>query len=105
MVDFIVDTSKKMRNAATVRSSQRGFEDSACAAVAKWRFKPGWKNGHAVFTRMQVPIVFVLDRELLARGLCSDLGDSPADVAEFYRRAQEAAILLRSVGIPVLIEI
>jgi len=49
--------------------------------------------------------VFVLDRELLARGLCSDLGDSPADVAEFYRRAQEAAILLRSVGIPVLIEI
>jgi bifunctional enzyme CysN/CysC len=50
-------------------------------------------------------IVFVLDRELLARGLCSDLGNSPADLAEFHRRAQEAAILLRSVGIPVLIEI
>ena len=49
--------------------------------------------------------VFVLDRELLARGLCADLGDSPADRAEFHRRAQEAAILLRSVGIPVLIEI
>jgi bifunctional enzyme CysN/CysC len=49
--------------------------------------------------------VFVLDRELLARGLCSDLGDSPADLAEFHRRAQEAAILLRSGGIPVLIEI
>jgi bifunctional enzyme CysN/CysC len=49
--------------------------------------------------------VFVLDRELLARGLCADLGDSPADMAEFHRRAQEAAILLRSVGIPVLIEI
>ena len=49
--------------------------------------------------------VFVLDRKLLARGLCSDLGDSPADLAEFHRRAQETAILLRSVGIPVLIEI
>jgi bifunctional enzyme CysN/CysC len=49
--------------------------------------------------------VFVLDRQVLARGLCSDLGDSPADAAEFHRRAQEAAILLRSVGIPVLIEI
>jgi len=49
--------------------------------------------------------VFVLDRELLARGLCSDLGNSPADLAEFHRRAQEAAILLRSLGIPVLIEI
>jgi len=49
--------------------------------------------------------VFVLDRELLAKGLCSDLGGTPADLAEFHRRAQEAAILLRSVGIPVLIEI
>jgi bifunctional enzyme CysN/CysC len=49
--------------------------------------------------------VFILDRELLSRGLCSDLRDSPADLAEFHRRAQEAAILLRSVGIPVLIEI
>jgi bifunctional enzyme CysN/CysC len=49
--------------------------------------------------------VLVLDRALLARGLCSDLGDSPADQAEFHRRAQEAAILLRSAGVPVLVEI
>jgi bifunctional enzyme CysN/CysC len=49
--------------------------------------------------------VFVLTRELLSRGLCSDLGSSPSDLAEFHRRAQETAILLRSVGIPVLIEI
>ena len=49
--------------------------------------------------------VLVLDRALLARGLCADLGDSAADQAEFHRRAQEAAILLRSVGVPVLIEI
>jgi bifunctional enzyme CysN/CysC len=49
--------------------------------------------------------VFKLDRALLARGLCADLGDSPADLAEFNRRAQEVAVLLRSVGVPVLIEI
>ncbi len=49
--------------------------------------------------------VLVLDRALLARGICSDLGDSPADLAEFNRRAQEVAVLLRSVGVPVLIEI
>jgi bifunctional enzyme CysN/CysC len=48
---------------------------------------------------------FILSRDLLARGLCSDLGDSPEDRAEFERRAQEAANLLRSVGIPVIIEI
>ena len=49
--------------------------------------------------------VLVLDRELLARGLCSDLGDFPSDRAEFSRRAQEVAVILRSAGIPVLIEI
>jgi bifunctional enzyme CysN/CysC len=49
--------------------------------------------------------VLVLNRELLSRGLCSDLGSSPEDTAEFHRRAQEVAILLRSVGVPVLIEI
>ncbi|MGH6867257.1 MAG: GTP-binding protein [Methyloceanibacter sp.] len=49
--------------------------------------------------------VLVLNRALLARGLCADLGNSPADLAEFHRRAQEAAILLRSAGVPVLIEI
>jgi sulfate adenylyltransferase subunit 1 len=48
--------------------------------------------------------VLVLDRALLARGLCSDLGDSPADLAEFQRRAQEVAVLLRSAGVPVLLE-
>ena len=47
--------------------------------------------------------VLVLDRARLA-GLCADLGDSPKDKAEFERRAQEVAILLRSVGVPVLIE-
>ena len=49
--------------------------------------------------------VLVLNRDLLARGLCADLGESPADQAEFNRRAQEVAALLRSVGVPVLVEI
>ncbi len=47
--------------------------------------------------------VQVLDRARL-QGLCADLGDSPEDEAEYERRAQEAAILLRSAGVPVLIE-
>jgi bifunctional enzyme CysN/CysC len=47
----------------------------------------------------------VIDRALLARGLCADLGDSPHDQAEFSRRAQELAVLMRSAGVPVLIEI
>jgi bifunctional enzyme CysN/CysC len=47
--------------------------------------------------------VLVLDRARLA-GLCANLGNSPEDKAEYERRAQEVAILLRSAGVPVQIE-
>ena len=49
--------------------------------------------------------VLVLNRALLAGGLCADLGDSTADTAEFRRRAQEVALLLRSTGVAVLIDL
>jgi bifunctional enzyme CysN/CysC len=48
---------------------------------------------------------FKLTRELLARGLCRDLGDSDEDRREFHRRASEAALLLHAAGIPVKIEL
>ena len=60
-VDFIVDTNGDVRNAFAAHSSQREFEAPAVQAVSKWKFRPGRKNGHAVFTHMQVPIVFTLD--------------------------------------------
>lgn len=49
--------------------------------------------------------VLVLDRALLSRGVCADLGDSPDDQAEFHRRAQEVALILRSAGVPVVIDL
>jgi periplasmic protein TonB len=63
LVDFIVDTNGDVRNAFAVHSSQREFEASAVQAVSKWKFRAGRKNGHSVFTHMQVPIVFSLDQE------------------------------------------
>ncbi len=60
LVDFIVDAEGNVRNAAAAHSSNRGFEESAVAAVSRWKFKPGRKDGHAVATHMQVPIVFSL---------------------------------------------
>ncbi len=36
------------------------FEAAAVAAVSQWKFAPGQKNGIAVGTHMQVPIVFTL---------------------------------------------
>jgi len=62
LVQFIVDPSGNARNPVSIKADRPEFGDAACAAVGKWRFKPGWKNGRPVFTRMQVPIVFQLDR-------------------------------------------
>jgi len=63
LVDFIVDTNGDVRNAFAVHSSQREFESAAVQAVSKWKFRPGRKSGHVVFTHMQVPIVFTLDQD------------------------------------------
>ncbi len=63
LVDFIVDTNGDVRNAFSAHSSQREFENAAVQAVSKWKFKPGRKNGHAVYTHMQVPIVFTLNED------------------------------------------
>jgi protein TonB len=63
LVDFIVDTNGDVRNAFAAHSSQREFESAAIQAVSKWKVRPGRKNGHSVFTHMQVPIVFSLNEE------------------------------------------
>jgi protein TonB len=62
-VDFIVDPSGRVRNAVAIHSSHREFEEPACSAVGKWKFKPGRKEGRAVFVHMQVPIVFTLSED------------------------------------------
>lgn len=61
LVDFIVDSKGRVRNVQAVRSSRPDFEEAACRAVAKWRFKPGRKGGLPVAVHMQVPMVFSLD--------------------------------------------
>lgn len=47
---------------------------------------------------------FVLTRAMLERGLNSDLAERPEVEAEFRRRANEVALILRSAGINVEIE-
>lgn len=63
IVGFIVDSNGNVREAYSVRSSHREFEQAAIQAVSKWRFRPGKKGGRAVNTRMQVPIVFNITDE------------------------------------------
>ena len=61
VVDFIVDARGNVRNASVVRSTNSAFESAAVAAVGKWKFSPGRKDGRAVMTHMVVPIEFTLD--------------------------------------------
>jgi protein TonB len=58
VVAFIVDSRGNVREAYSLKSSHREFEQAAVQAVSKWRFRPGKKGGRAVNTRMNVPIVF-----------------------------------------------
>ena len=57
-VGFIVDVNGDVRDAYTISSTRREFEAAAVQAVSKWKFRPGRKGGHAVNTRMSVPVVF-----------------------------------------------
>jgi len=57
-VGFIVDVNGDVRDAYVVNSTHREFEVPAVQAVSKWKFRPGRRNGHAVNTRMSVPIAF-----------------------------------------------
>ncbi len=63
LVDFIVDTEGGVRNPVAVRSTNPAFEESAVTAVSKWKFTPGRKNNHSVYTHMQIPIIFNLHKE------------------------------------------
>jgi RNA polymerase sigma factor (sigma-70 family) len=62
-VDFIVDRGGNVVNAIAAKSSRREFESAAVEAVSQWEFSPGKKGGRNVNTRMQVPIVFSMDKK------------------------------------------
>ncbi|WP_161554670.1 TonB family protein [Ereboglobus luteus] len=62
-IRFFVDESGDVVDPVIIRSNHSGFEQAAIDAVLKWKFKPGIKDGKAVKTRMQIPLVFHLDGE------------------------------------------
>jgi len=63
VIEFIVDTQGDVRNARVVSCTHDEFGEAALAAVSKWKFKPGIKDGRAVNTRLQAPLEFTLNDE------------------------------------------
>jgi TonB family protein len=60
LIDFVVDVNGDVQDAAVIRSTEPGLNESAIEAVKTWRFTPGQKAGTVVNSHMQVPIVFTL---------------------------------------------
>ncbi len=58
LVDFIVDTTGRVRNAHAIQSTHQAFNERAVEAVRQWVFLPGRKAGLLVPTHMQVPVFF-----------------------------------------------
>lgn len=59
LIEFIIDTKGRVRNAQVIRSSNPWFERSALRAINRWKFKPGLKNGIPINTaRVQQMITF-----------------------------------------------
>lgn len=58
VLEFVVDESGKVSEAAVVRSDHPAFEEPALEALQKWKFKPGSAKGKPVAVKIRVPIVF-----------------------------------------------
>ena len=58
VIGFTVDPSGRTRDVQVVKASDRDFAKRAIAAVQKWRFRPGIKNGRPVSCYIEAPFYF-----------------------------------------------
>jgi periplasmic protein TonB len=63
VIQFIVERDGSVSSAFVISSSNHDFEQSALDGVSRWRFRAGRRNGLAVRTRMEVPVVFNLEND------------------------------------------
>ena len=62
LVDFIVDEHGLVQRVTALEGPSTDFKVAAVEALRRWRFRPGIKDGRAVRTHMQIPLVFSLQR-------------------------------------------
>ena len=62
-VEFVIDSAGNVVDAHVLDSSHREFEVNTLAAVRKWKFSPGQKDGQKVNTKASQLIEFNLDGE------------------------------------------
>jgi len=60
IVEFVIDTTGRVREPKVVEATHPGFSDAALAAISAARFEPAKKNGSVVNVRVRQPIHFNL---------------------------------------------
>ena len=60
LISVTVDAQGKAQNIRVVRSLGLGLDEKAMEAVAKWKFRPGMKNGQAVPVQATIEVNFRL---------------------------------------------
>jgi TonB family protein len=63
-VEFVIDSAGNVAEAHVLSSSHKEFEATTLAAVTKWKFSPGRKDGQMVNTKASQLIQFNLDGEM-----------------------------------------
>ncbi|MDY7107557.1 MAG: TonB family protein [Planctomycetota bacterium] len=90
-VVFIVNRRGRVENAYVQDSTDPIFEAPALAAVQRWRFEPGTREGKPVRVRMRVPISFtgaVSEPEDALPPVEPELGELPSDVGPRHRLSE-----------------
>jgi protein TonB len=60
-VTFTVDDKGNVQDPSVVKSSHHELDESALAAIKKWRFKPAKKDGVPVAIKVTIPIKFEVE--------------------------------------------
>ena len=61
VVEFIVTTKGTVTGAVVIKSDNTEFDDTALRTVRQWKFRPGYKRGKTVNSRIQQPIRFTVN--------------------------------------------
>jgi RNA polymerase sigma factor (sigma-70 family) len=61
VVEFVVDSEGRVRNARALRSTGQQWEQAALEAVSLWQYQPGAIGEKAVNARLRMPMVFKME--------------------------------------------
>lgn len=94
LLTFVVDINGLVTDIRVLHTTDPGFNEAAVAAVAKWRFIPGKKNGRPVNVRMELPFQF----NISSRAEASNPSVPPGAISEAQADSsldQQPQIILR----------